>query len=77
MTTREFIVVEAAGLDSEMLAVAAIRLCQQPTHWDGRTANPVPLHLAALADKDHPDYRAATMGDSGDTDEEIGEPTEP
>jgi hypothetical protein len=78
MTMREFLVVHAAGLDSEMLAVAAVRLCQQATHWDGRTVKPVPLHLAVLADKDHPDYRAETIGDpGGDPVEESDGPPEP
>lgn len=46
--------------DPAALAALTARLCEQPVSWDGRIVYATPLHLAASADKDHPDYRAAT-----------------
>jgi hypothetical protein len=62
MTMREFLVLRPEGFDVTALAAVAARLCQQSGHWDGRTALPAPLQLAALADEKHPNYR--TEGES-------------
>jgi len=39
---------------AEHLAALTARLCQQAASWDDRTQTPAPLHLAELADLDHP-----------------------
>lgn len=55
-TSTEIVVV---GADSEpqRYAVTAARLCEHAVSWDGRTRYPAPVHLAALMDRNHPEYR--------------------
>ena len=48
--------------DPVALAALTARLCEQPVSWDGRIVYATPLHLAASADKDHPDYRGSFPG---------------
>ncbi|MEU3644702.1 RNaseH domain-containing protein [Lentzea sp. NPDC034063] len=55
-TTTEIVVV-GADTDPVRYAVAAARLCDHAVSWDGRTSYPVPVHLASLMDRDHPEYR--------------------
>jgi hypothetical protein len=45
--------------EREALALAALtaRLCHQAPSWDDRITLPAPLHLAVIADDDHPDRR--------------------
>jgi hypothetical protein len=64
MTAREIFIVDSGAFPSPSLAILTARLCQQPTGWDGRTAYPAPLHLAAQLDRDHPDYRSSIQPDS-------------
>ncbi|WP_242906937.1 RNAseH domain-containing protein [Actinomadura terrae] len=56
-TGTEFVVVRSGRFSEETAAVIAARLCAQPVSWRGRTRWPVPLHLARVADMDHPHYR--------------------
>ncbi|MFD9946743.1 RNaseH domain-containing protein [Nonomuraea sp. NPDC059023] len=57
-TATEVVVARNGAFDEESLVAVAARLCAQPLSWDGRTREPVPLHLARSADKDHPSYRS-------------------
>lgn len=61
-TATEIMVV---GADSEPVryAVAAARLCDHAVSWDGRTSYPVPVHLARLMDRNHPEYRRTVDAD--------------
>lgn len=59
-TATEILVVRDGGFDPAALAALTARLCEHPVSWVGRTAFPVPLHLAVGADLDHPDYRAGS-----------------
>jgi hypothetical protein len=58
-TGRELVVVRRGNWTDEQLVTMTASLCEQPIGWDGRTVNPVPLHLAASADKDHVDRTPA------------------
>lgn len=71
-TTTEIVVV---GADSDPLrhAVAAARLCDHAVSWDGRTSYPAPVHLAALMDRDHPQYRRTV---DWEDDAQLGEDAE-
>jgi hypothetical protein len=57
------IVVVGADSDPVRYAVAAARLCDHSVSWDGRTAYPVPVHLARLMDRNHPQYRRTIDAD--------------
>lgn len=57
-TGTEFVVARAGRLPEEAAVSLAARLCAQPVSWDGRTRWPVPLHMARIADEDHPSYRS-------------------
>lgn len=57
-TATEILVVRDGGFDPAALAALTARLCEHPVSWVGRTAFPVPLHLAVGADLDHPGHRA-------------------
>lgn len=57
--------------DPATLAALTARLSEQPVSWDGRVVYATPLHLAVTADKDHPDYRAATPQEADDETEEL------
>ncbi|WP_018687002.1 RNaseH domain-containing protein [Actinokineospora enzanensis] len=63
-TNTEIVVVGADG-DPLRYAVAAARLCDHAVSWDGRTRYPAPVHLAALMDRDHPEYRRTVDGETG------------
>jgi RNase H domain-containing protein/argonaute-like protein/MID domain-containing protein len=52
-TGRELVVVRRGSWTDEQLVALTASLCEQPIGWDGRTVNPVPLHLATSADNDH------------------------
>lgn len=52
------------------LAVLIGRLCDQAVAWDNRTVRPAPLHLAHIADGDHPDYKNHDAGGEADEDED-------
>ncbi|OLF10132.1 hypothetical protein BLA60_16930 [Actinophytocola xinjiangensis] len=70
-TTTEILVI-GAETDPERHAVAAARLCHHAVSWDGRTRYPAPVHLAALMDRDHPQYRRTVDWDD-ETDYEESE----
>lgn len=53
---------------ADHLAALTGRLCQQAASWDDRTRTPAPLHLAELADLDHP-QRAENAYDAEDAKE--------
>lgn len=57
------IVVVGADSDPVRYAVAAARLCDHSVSWDGRTSYPVPVHLARLMDRNHPEYRRTVDAD--------------
>lgn len=59
-TATEILVVRTGGFTPAALAALTARLCEHPVSWVGRTAFPVPLHLAVGADLDHPDYRVGS-----------------
>lgn len=56
-TGTEFIVARSGLLGEEEAVAVTARLCAQPLSWDAQTRRPVPLHLANIADEDHPGYR--------------------
>ncbi|MFC0038383.1 RNaseH domain-containing protein [Actinomadura rayongensis] len=56
-TAKEIVVVRTGSWTAEALAALTARLCEQPISWDDRTTLPVPLHLAAAIEQDHPDWR--------------------
>jgi hypothetical protein len=70
-TATEITVPCAGTWDPTTLAALTARLSEQPISWDGRVVYATPLHLAVTADKDHPDYRAATSQEADDETEEI------
>jgi hypothetical protein len=55
MTCTEFTILDAGSWSTDQLAALAARLCGHPLAWDGRTARPIPLHLARQVLDDHPD----------------------
>lgn len=57
------IMVVGADSDPVRYAVAAARLCDHAVSWDGRTSYPVPVHLARLMDRNHPEYRRTVDAD--------------
>jgi hypothetical protein len=73
-TTTEIVVV-GADSDPQRHAVAAARLCDHAVSWDGRTSYPVPVHLAALMDRNHPEYRRTVDWDDETDYEETAETT--
>ncbi|MGN9846927.1 RNaseH domain-containing protein [Nonomuraea sp. H19] len=56
-TGTEFVVVRTGLFDEDAAVAVTARLCAQPLSWDAQTRWPVPLHLANIADEDHPGYR--------------------
>ncbi|GLW90624.1 RNaseH domain-containing protein [Actinokineospora globicatena] len=72
-TSTEILVV-GAETDPERHAIAAARLCHHAVSWDGRTSYPAPVHLAALMDRDHPQYRRTVdWDDEADYEENTGQ----
>ncbi|CAM3906246.1 RNaseH domain-containing protein [Kibdelosporangium persicum] len=69
------IVVVGANSDPLRYAVAAARLCDHAVSWDGRTSYPAPVHLAALMDRNHPEYRRTVDWDDETEYEETDETT--
>ncbi|MCP2170080.1 RNaseH domain-containing protein [Goodfellowiella coeruleoviolacea] len=67
------IVVVGADSDPQRYAVAAARLCDHAVSWDGRTSYPAPVHLAALMDRNHPEYRRTVDWDDETEYEETAE----
>ncbi|MEV5710250.1 RNaseH domain-containing protein [Actinoallomurus sp. NPDC052274] len=63
-TGTEFVVARIGLLTEDTLLALAARLCAQPISWDGRTRWPVPLHIARIADEDHPYYRTDETSDA-------------
>lgn len=57
------------GHDPEALAELTAALCHQSLAWDARTRLPVPLHVAGMIDRNHPEYR----GPSFETEESQGD----
>jgi hypothetical protein len=55
ITAIEITVAHSGGLDPLALAALTARLCHQAPSWDDRLHLPAPLHLAVIADEDHPD----------------------
>jgi hypothetical protein len=55
ITAIEITVARSGGLDPLALAALTARLCHQAPSWDDRLQLPAPLHLAVIADQDHPD----------------------
>ncbi len=55
MTCTEFTILDTGDWTADQLAALAARLCGHPLAWDGRTARPIPLHLARQIIDDHPD----------------------
>jgi hypothetical protein len=55
MTCTEFTILDTGDWTADQLAALAARLCGHPLAWDGRTARPIPLHLARQILDDHPD----------------------
>jgi hypothetical protein len=69
------IVVVGSDSDPQRYAVAAARLCDHAVSWDGRTSYPAPVHLAALMDRNHPEYRRTVNWDDGTQDGEATDAT--
>lgn len=65
------IVVVGSDSDPQRYAVAAARLCDHAVSWDGRTSYPAPVHLAALMDRNHPEYRRTVDWTDETQDEEV------
>ncbi|GAA0950922.1 RNaseH domain-containing protein [Nonomuraea longicatena] len=63
-TCTEFVVVRPGLINEDHAVAMASRLCAQPLSWDAQTRWPVPLHLANIADEDHPNFRTG----NGDED---------
>jgi hypothetical protein len=63
-TGTEFVVTRTGLLTEDTLLALTARLCAQPISWDGRTRWPVPLHMARIADEDHPYYRTDEASDT-------------
>jgi hypothetical protein len=57
-TATEFVVAKPGPFTEESSAALTARLCAQPLSWDAQTRRPLPLHLAVIADADHPGYRS-------------------
>jgi hypothetical protein len=55
MTCTEFTILDTGDWTADQLAALAARLCGHSLAWDGRTARPIPLHLARQILDDHPD----------------------
>ncbi|WP_158088670.1 RNaseH domain-containing protein [Thermoactinospora rubra] len=64
-TGTEFVVVRPGLINEDQAVAVTARLCAQPLSWDAQTRWPLPLHLANIADEDHPNYR------SGNFDEDL------
>lgn len=71
-TSTEILVV-GADSDPQRYAVATARLCDHAVSWDGRTSYPAPVHLAALMDRNHPEYRRTVDRDEETEHEETAE----
>jgi hypothetical protein len=70
-TGTEIAVPSTGTWEPAALVALTARLCEQPVSWDGRVVYATPLHLAATADKDHPDYRASTQFGTDADDEAV------
>lgn len=57
-TAIQIAIINAGTWEPTTLTALSARLCDQSASWDGRTLYPEPLHYAAHADEDHPDYRS-------------------
>jgi hypothetical protein len=66
LTAIEIAPATSGSWHAEHLAALTARLCQQAASWDDRTQAPAPLHLAELADLDHP-QRAEDVDDADDS----------
>jgi hypothetical protein len=55
ITAIEITIARTGGLDPLALAALTARLCHQAPSWDDRISLPAPVHLAVIADDDHPD----------------------
>jgi hypothetical protein len=56
----------SGGQKSRVTWFRALVRITQPVSWDGRIVHATPLHLAASADRDRPDYQAATPQETDD-----------
>jgi hypothetical protein len=64
-TATEFVVARPGSFTEEAVVALTARLCAQPLSWDAQTRRPLPLHLAVIADMDHPAYRTEQPEDDG------------
>ncbi|MFD7907487.1 RNaseH domain-containing protein [Kitasatospora sp. NPDC059747] len=65
------ITVPAAGpYVPETLAALTAALCHQSLAWDSRTRHPVALHIAGSVDRNHAEYRGATLAEANPGSEE-------
>lgn len=65
LTALEIAPAKVGTWPAEHLAALTARLCHQAASWDDRTQTPAPLHLAELADLDHP-QRTESADDTDD-----------
>ncbi|MFG2723081.1 RNaseH domain-containing protein [Streptomyces sp. NPDC048416] len=68
-TAIQITVPEPGPYPAEKLAALAAALCHQSLVWDSRTRHPAPLHVAGCVDRNHSEYRGATLTDQGPIDE--------
>ncbi|WP_093858194.1 RNaseH domain-containing protein [Streptomyces sp. TLI_053] len=69
-TAIQITVPEPGPYPAENLAALAAALCHQSLVWDSRTRHPAPLRVAGCVDRNHTEYRGASLTEQGPSDEE-------